>query len=124
MNKLELSDLMKKTQTDQKEDLKKFEQYMNQSVTLKKSSIGYKDDSVKIMEEILKNVKDGLTSDIPIPENTTPMDIFSILLQNQDYIEKLSDLIFIEAKTSDERLDLLVNYLEDHLKLDVKLHNT
>jgi hypothetical protein len=124
MNKLELSDLIEKTQTAQKQDLQDFEQYMNQSVTLKKSSIGYKDDSAKIIEDILQNVKDGVISDIPITENTTPMDMLSILLQNQDYIEKLSDLIFIEAKTSDERLELLVKYLEERLNLDVKLHNT
>jgi hypothetical protein len=124
MNKLELSDLIEKTQTAQKQDLQDFEQYMNQSVTLKKSSIGYKDDSAQIIEDILQNVKDGVISDIPITENTTPMDMLSILLQNQDYIEKLSDLIFIEAKTSDERLELLVKYLEERLNLDVKLHNT
>lgn len=121
MNKLELSDLIKKTQIAQQQDLKNFEQYMNQSVTLKKSSFEYQDDSEHIIEEILKNVKDGVMSDIPIPENTTPMDIFSILLQNQDYIEKLSDLIFIEAKTSDERLNLLVKYLEAHVKQNIKV---
>jgi hypothetical protein len=124
MNKLELSDLIKKTQTAQKQDLQDFEQYMNQSVTLKKSSSGYQDDSENIIKQILQNFSGGTISDIPIPENSTPMDMLSILLQNQDYIEKLSDLIFIEAKTSDERLELLVKYLEDRLKLDVKLHNT
>lgn len=116
MNKLELSDLIKKTQIEQKKDIQNFEGYINQSVTLKKSASGYKNDSENIIEQILQNFSKGVISNIPIPENSTPMDMLSILLQNQDYIQKLSDIIFIEAKTSDERLELLVQYLDAHVK--------
>ena len=121
MNKLELSDLIKKTQIAQKQDLQKFENYINQSVILKKSASGYKNDDENIIEQILKNFSDGVISNIPINENSTLLDMLSILLQNQDYIEKLSDIIFIEAKTSDERLELLVTYLEAHIKQNIKV---
>lgn len=121
MNKLKLSDLIKKTQIAQKQDLQKFENYINQSVILKKSASGYKNDDENIIEQILKNFSDGVISNIPINENSTLLDMLSILLQNQDYIEKLSDIIFIEAKTSDERLELLVTYLEAHIKQNIKV---
>lgn len=116
MDKTDLAKLIAETQQNQKKDFAVFENYMNQSVDLKKSTSAIQSDSsaMTFLKEIIDNVAKGIPSNLPIPQGDDETKIYAFLLENSSYIEKLGGVSIPSAGNADERLQEILQYIKNH----------
>ena len=118
MKTLDLSALIEETQKQQQLQLQDFEKYINASTELKNNTNKSDDEQKNFVAQVLKDFASGTISTAVIDENKNLALLWSILLKNKSYIEKLGAIAILESGTTDQRLAALVKYMESHLSAD------
>ncbi len=118
MKTLDLSALIEETQKQQQLQLQDFEKYINASTELKNNANKSDDEQKNFVAQVLKDFASGTISTAVIDENKNLALLWSILLKNKSYIEKLGAVAILESGTTDQRLAALVKYMESHLSAD------
>lgn len=115
MKPLDLSSFIEDTQKKQQSQLEEFEQYINISTELK-NHVSQQDESQQhVIAQVINSFSKGMRSSAVINEDKHLASLWSILLKNEYYIEKLNAIALPESGAADKRLDALITYMESQL---------
>lgn len=107
-----LTSLIAETKKQQDEGLDAFKIYMNKSLDLKKATDEAENIQVEYIKKVIDNFSSGKYSDDNLDKKNSLEEIWMLLEDNKEYMDKLSTVVLPSMGTDEERLKAIELYLD------------